>query len=158
MFLTGQEEIDTMSAQIRQIAKSSDMKGPQLRVFPLYGQLPQNKQMDVFLTLSQGIRKVILSTNIAETSVTISGVKYVIDCGMVKRRVHDVVTGMDTLKVIRIAQDQAWQRTGRAGRESDGMCYRIYTKQEFNEMAISSTPEILRSNITSTVSLLLSQY
>lgn len=72
-------------------------------------------------------RKVILSTNIAETSLTIPGIKYVIDSGAVKRRVYDSKTGMDTLKVRKISQDQAWQRCGRAGRDSEGFCYRTYT-------------------------------
>lgn len=107
--------------------------------------------MDVFSPSAPGTRKVILSTNIAETSLTISGIKYVIDSGVVKRRVHDSNTGMDTLKVMKISRDQAWQRCGRAGRESDGFCYRTYTLKEFTTMPLSSTPEILRSNIAATV-------
>lgn len=127
------------------------MKGPILRVYPLYAQLAQNRQMDVFLPSGQNTRKVILSTNIAETSLTISGIKYVIDSGVVKRRVYDPKTGMDTLKVKKISQEQAWQRCGRAGRESNGFCYRTYTVNEFNQMQKSTTPEILRSNIAATV-------
>lgn len=107
--------------------------------------------MDVFLPSAPNTRKIILSTNIAETSLTISGIKYVIDSGMVKRRVYDSKTGMDTLKVKKISQDQAWQRCGRAGRESDGFCYRTYTLNEFKQMPLSTTPEILRSNIAATV-------
>lgn len=73
---------------------------------------------------------------------------------MVKRKVYDSVTGMDTLRVTRISQDQAWQRTGRAGRESEGFCYRAYTMNEYRSMSAVSLPEILRSNISATVSLL----
>lgn len=83
--------------------------------------------MDVFVPSSPNTRKVILSTNIAETSLTISGIKYVIDSGVVKRRVYDSKTGMDTLKVNKISQEQAWQRCGRAGRESEGN-YKIIHK------------------------------
>lgn len=142
-----------MAYQIRSIAKSSEIGGPTLRVFPLYSQLPQVKQMDVFTQLSDGIRKVVLSTNIAETSLTIKGIKYVIDSGVVKRKVYNSVTGIDTLKVVKISQDQAWQRTGRAGRDSPGFCYRTYTMADYTKLARTSTPEILRSNVTSTVSV-----
>lgn len=110
--------------------------------------------MEVFNASAPGTRKVIVSTNIAETSLTIPGIKYVIDSGVVKRRNYDPVTGMDMLKVVRISQDQAWQRCGRAGRESEGICYRTYTHDEYNAMPISTLPEILRSNITATVSFL----
>lgn len=96
-------------------------------------------------------KKVILSTNIAETSLTIAGIKYVIDSGHVKRRAYDSKTGMDTLKIKKISQDQAWQRCGRAGRESEGFCYRTYTLDEYNQMQSNTTPEILRSNIAATI-------
>lgn len=152
MFLTGQEEIESAAYQIRSLAKSNSFKGPTLRVYPLYAQLAQNRQMEVFLPSAPGSRKVILSTNIAETSLTISGIKYVIDSGVVKRRVYDPKTGMDTLKVMKICRDQVWQRCGRAGRESDGYCYRTYTLDEYHAMRKSSVPEILRSNIAATVS------
>lgn len=107
--------------------------------------------MDVFLTMPANTRKIILSTNIAETSLTIPGIKYVIDSGVVKRRVYDSINGMETLKVVRISKDQAWQRCGRAGRESDGFCYRAYTQATFDRMSESTTPEIKRSNISTTV-------
>lgn len=155
IFLTGQEEIESMASQIRTIAKSNLKNDPPLRVFPLYAQMPQHKQLEVFLPVAVGSRKVILATNIAETSLTIPGIRYVIDCGMVKRRVHDAITGIDTLKVERISQAQAWQRTGRAGRDSEGQCYRMYTLAEYDSMPSNTTPEILRSNITATVLQLL---
>lgn len=113
--------------------------------------MAQNRQMDVFVPSTPNTRKVILSTNIAETSLTIPGIKYVIDSGVAKCRVYDSKTGMDALKVRKISQDQACQRSGRAGRESEGFCYRTYTLNEFSQMQTSSTPEILRSNIAATV-------
>lgn len=176
IFLTGQEEIESAAQKIRIISKvcprtnqaiqwciaghsfnllstfqSNQARGPTLRVYPLYSQLPQNRQMEVFNPSAPGTRKVIVSTNIAETSLTIPGIKYVIDSGVVKRRVHDPVTGIDLLKVVRISQDQAWQRCGRAGRDSDGFCYRTYTHAEFSAMPTTTLPEIMRSNITATV-------
>lgn len=85
----------------------------------------------------------------------LTGIKYVIDSGMVKRKVYDSVAGMDTLRITRVSQDQAWQRTGRAGRDSEGFCYRSYTMNEYRMMAVSTLPEILRSNLSATVSLIL---
>lgn len=140
-----------MFSKLDFLLQSHEVKGPIMRVFPLYSQQPQNKQLEAFQPAAPGSRKVVLCTNIAETSLTIKGIKYVIDSGWVKRRVYDPVTGIDTLKVVKIAQDQSWQRTGRAGRESAGICYRTYTKADYNAMSESSTPEILRSNIAATV-------
>lgn len=152
IFLTGQEEIDAMAEQVRSIAKSAEFHDSPMKVFPLYSQLPQHRQLEVFKPMPQGVRKVILATNIAETSLTISGIKYVIDSGVVKQKVYNSVTGMDTLKIVKISQAQAWQRTGRAGRESDGFCYRTYTVADFENMSLMTTPEILRSNLATTVS------
>lgn len=151
IFLTGQEEIETMVNQIRSILKSTQIQGPAMRIFSMYAQLPQTKQMEIFNPLPSGTRKVIISTNIAETSLTISGIRYVIDSGVVKRKVYDPITGMDTLKICKISQAQAWQRSGRAGREAEGYCYRTYTINEFNSLQINTTPEILKSNICSTI-------
>ncbi|XP_055684837.1 ATP-dependent RNA helicase DHX33-like [Lutzomyia longipalpis] len=155
IFLTGQEEIDALTEQAKSIAKSAEFHDAPMKVLPLYSQLPQHKQMEVFKPAPQGVRKVILATNIAETSLTISGIKYVIDSGVVKQKVYNTVTGMETLKVVKISQAQAWQRTGRAGRESEGFCYRAYTVSEFEKMSIMTTPEILRSNLSTTVLQLL---
>ncbi|KDR10772.1 hypothetical protein L798_15339, partial [Zootermopsis nevadensis] len=155
VFLTGQEEIEAMAHSIRLIAKDLEGTYPCLKVYPLYSSLPSHQQLDVFRSTPQGARKVVLSTNIAETSVTISGIKYVIDSGMVKVRTHHPGTGLDILKVQRISQAQAWQRAGRAGRESSGFCYRVYTRQEFNTMLKNSIPEIQRCNLTNVVLQLL---
>ncbi|KAJ9595956.1 hypothetical protein L9F63_012849, partial [Diploptera punctata] len=155
VFLTGQEEIEAMAHSIRLIAKDLEGKHPPLKVYPLYSSLPTNQQLDVFRPTPHGARKVILSTNIAETSVTISGIKYVVDSGMVKVRVHHPRTGLDVLKVQRISQAQAWQRTGRAGRESAGFCYRVYTRLEFDSMLMNPVPEIQRCHLTSVVLQLL---
>jgi len=126
-----------------------------MRVFSLYSQMPQHKQLECFISTGPNTRKVILATNVAETSITIPGIRYVIDSGHVKRRVFDPITGMDSLKVVKISQAQSWQRCGRAGRESEGICYRTYTKSEMENFELMTKPEILRSNISSTVLQLL---
>ncbi|KAM9333838.1 ATP-dependent RNA helicase DHX33 isoform 2-T2 [Pholidichthys leucotaenia] len=97
--------------------------------------------------IHQGCRKVILSTNIAETSVTISGIKYVVDTGMVKAKRFNPDSGLEVLAVQRVSKAQAWQRTGRAGREESGFCYRLYTEQEFESLIPMTVPEIQRCNL-----------
>ena len=146
-----------------------------LRVCPLYAALPSRHQQQAFkpapkvhtLTLPvqvpyciplpslQACRKVILSTNIAETSVTIPGVTCVIDTGLVKARSYNPLIGLDILCVQATSQAQARQRAGRAGREAPGSCYRLYTEQTFAELRESSEPEILRCPLTSVVLELL---
>ncbi|XP_067621599.1 ATP-dependent RNA helicase DHX33 [Eurosta solidaginis] len=155
IFLTGQEEIEAMAHQIRQIAKTHDNELSPVRVYPLYAQLPQNKQLECFLPAPTNARKVVLATNIAETSVTIPGIRCVIDCGFVKRRVYNPSSGLDSLRIVRISQAQSWQRCGRAGRDAPGTCYRTFTQTEMESFEIMPKPEILRSNICSTVLQLL---
>lgn len=86
MFLTGQDEIEAMASHIRSIAKLNEIKGPTIKVYPLYSQLAQGQQINALKPSDPGTRKVVLATNIAETSLTISGIKYVIDSGVVKSR------------------------------------------------------------------------
>lgn len=86
IFLTGQEEIEACAHQIRLLSKDPDVQGPPIKVFTLYAAQPSTQQMAVFQPSQPNTRKVVISTNIAETSVTISGIKYVIDGGMVKAR------------------------------------------------------------------------
>lgn len=86
IFLTGQEEIDAVVHQIRLLAKDPEVNGPAVRVYPLYASQPSSQQICVFQSVPENTRKVIVSTNVAETSITISGVKHVIDSGMVKVR------------------------------------------------------------------------
>ena len=144
-----------------------------IQILPLYAALPSQQQQAVFkpapevisktshslthsLTLcEQGFRKVILSTNIAETSVTIPGVRSVVDTGLVKARGYSHLVGLDILTVQPTSQAQARQRAGRAGREAPGSCYRLYTEQTFSELKLNSEPEILRCTLTSVVLELL---
>lgn len=86
IFLTGQEEIEDVAYQIRSLAKDPEVNGPAVRVYPLYASQPSPQQISVFQSVPENTRKVIVSTNVAETSITITGVKHVIDSGMVKVR------------------------------------------------------------------------
>eukprot|EP00090_Calanus_glacialis_P000574 TRINITY_DN10355_c0_g1_i1.p1 TRINITY_DN10355_c0_g1~~TRINITY_DN10355_c0_g1_i1.p1 ORF type:complete len:514 (-),score=228.41 TRINITY_DN10355_c0_g1_i1:51-1466(-) len=147
-FLTGQEEIENMARQVRTIAK--EFTGcPRLEVITLYAAKTSEQQQMVFKKTGDNNRKLVLATNIAETSVTIPGVSHVIDSCRVKAKVHQAGAGLDLLKVVRVSQAQARQRTGRAGRESEGTCYRLITAKEFSELAEATVPEIQRSNLAS---------
>ncbi|XP_068585604.1 ATP-dependent RNA helicase DHX33 isoform X2 [Cebidichthys violaceus] len=148
VFMTGQEEIEALARTCRDIAKHlPDGCGPML-VIPLYASLPPAQQLRVFQAAPKGCRKVILSTNIAETSVTISGIKFVIDTGMVKAKRFNPDSGLEVLAVQRVSKAQAWQRAGRAGREDSGSCYRLYSEQEFDNLAPMTVPEIQRCNLS----------
>ncbi|CAG9814092.1 unnamed protein product [Phaedon cochleariae] len=154
IFLTGQEEIEACAHQIRLLSKDPDVQGPTVKVCTLYAAQPSSQQLSVFQPAPANTRKVVISTNIAETSVTIPGIKYVIDSGMVKARSFHSSTGLELLKTQKISQEQAWQRAGRAGRDSEGYCYRLYTRSQFELMRKSNVPEIQRANLT-TVALQL---
>ncbi|XP_077361727.1 ATP-dependent RNA helicase DHX33 isoform X1 [Festucalex cinctus] len=149
VFMTGQEEIEALARTCRDIAKHLPDNCAPMVVVPLYASLPPTQQLRVFQAAPKGCRKVILSTNIAETSVTISGIKYVIDTGMVKAKRFNPDSGLEVLAVQRVSKAQAWQRAGRAGREDSGICYRLYTEQEFDHLIPMTVPEIQRCNLAS---------
>ncbi|XP_064595084.1 ATP-dependent RNA helicase DHX33-like [Liolophura sinensis] len=151
VFLTGQEEIESMVKSIRDIARDMEGRIPPLVVCPLYAALPSQIQLRAFQATPKGVRKVIVSTNIAETSVTIHGIKFVIDTGMVKAKLFSPSSGLDLLKVVRVSKAQALQRTGRAGREASGACYRLYTEDEFDRFSPNTVPEIQRCNLAGVV-------
>ncbi|MBN3277137.1 DHX33 helicase, partial [Polyodon spathula] len=155
VFLTGQEEIEAMARTCRDIAKHLPDSCGQMVVIPLYASLPHTQQLRVFHTAPEGCRKVILSTNIAETSITISGIKFVIDTGMVKAKRYNPDSGLEVLAVQRVSKAQAWQRTGRAGREDSGVCYRLYTEDQFDQFSNMTVPEIQRCNLASVMLQLL---
>jgi len=155
IFLTGQEEIEALAQQIRQLARINNSRPSDVRVFTLYAQLAQGKQLECFLPVPPNTRKIVLATNIAETSITIPGIRCVIDCGYVKEKSFNASSGLDILKTVRISQAQAWQRSGRAGRDAPGKCYRTYTKSAMEKFRPAAQPEILRANLTSTVLQLL---
>ncbi len=118
----------------------------------LYAALPPEQQMLAFRPKPEGCtRKIIISTNIAETSVTLDGIKYVVDCGKHKSREYVSSTGMETLGVVDISKAQAAQRMGRAGRVSEGVCLRLYPEVAFDTLDDATVPEILRVNLAQVV-------
>ncbi|XP_078003477.1 ATP-dependent RNA helicase DHX33 isoform X3 [Phascolarctos cinereus] len=155
VFLTGQEEIEALCKACRDIARHLPEGCPPLLVLPLYASLPSSQQLRVFRGAPKGSRKVIISTNIAETSITITGIKHVIDTGMVKAKRFNPESGLEVLAVQRVSKTQAWQRTGRAGREDSGACYRLYTEDEFEKFDKMTIPEIQRCNLASVILQLL---
>lgn len=114
VFMTGQEEIESTVKTLTEMNKTSTDNLP-ICVLPLYAALPHSKQLKVFKKTTDGSRKVILSTNIAETSITIQGIKYVLDTGMIKSKFYTPSNNLEILKVHKISKSQAWQRAGRAG-------------------------------------------
>eukprot|EP01060_Flectonema_neradi_P033558 TRINITY_DN5663_c0_g1_i2.p1 TRINITY_DN5663_c0_g1~~TRINITY_DN5663_c0_g1_i2.p1 ORF type:complete len:809 (+),score=154.76 TRINITY_DN5663_c0_g1_i2:207-2633(+) len=157
VFLTGQDEIDS-ACQIcyewyqRLVQSQGEESCGEMIIMPLYSSLSSDSQSEVFEPAPPGVRKVIFSTNIAETSVTISGVVYVVDCGFVKMKFCDPSTQVDTLSVLPQSKAAAKQRAGRAGRTCPGKCFRLYTEESLNqEMEPYTIPEIQRSNLDSIV-------
>lgn len=155
VFLTGQEEIETGYDALSSRMKKLGSAVSDILIVPVYAALPSELQAKVFEPAPDGMRKVILATNIAETSITIDGVKYVVDPGFVKVNAYDPKLGMDSLVVSPISQAQANQRSGRAGRTGPGKCFRLYTEDAFNnEMLPNSVPEIQRKNLSATILML----
>ncbi|GMM57962.1 DEAH-box ATP-dependent RNA helicase [Maudiozyma humilis] len=159
LFLTGEDEIEEA---VRKIALEGDQLvreegcGP-ISVYPLYGSLPPQQQQRIFEPAPESHngkpgRKVVVSTNIAETSLTIDGIVYVVDPGFSKQKVYNPRIRVESLLVSPISKASAQQRAGRAGRTRPGKCFRLYTEEAFQkELIEQSYPEILRSNLSSTV-------
>ncbi|OAT12922.1 adenosinetriphosphatase [Blastomyces gilchristii SLH14081] len=157
VFLTGQEEIEAAEQSIQETARKLGSKIPELIICPIYANLPSELQAKIFEPTPPGARKVVLATNIAETSLTIDGIVYVIDPGFVKENVFNPRTGMESLVVTPCSRASAGQRAGRAGRVGPGKCFRLYTKWAFyNELEENTTPEIQRTNLNGVVLMLKS--
>lgn len=151
VFLTGQEEIESIERLINERLKQLPEGSQKLLTVPIFAALPSEQQMRVFAPAPSGFRKVILATNIAETSVTIPGIKYVVDPGFVKARTYDPGKGMESLVVVPTSKSQALQRSGRAGREGPGKCFRLYPEIEFEKLEDSTKPEIKRCNLSNVI-------
>ena len=157
VFFPGQQEIEEAMDLIAQRTRGMGSRMSELIVLPIYSALPADMQVKIFQPTPVGSRKLILATNIAETSLTIDGIVYVIDPGFCKQNSFSPKTGMESLQVVAISQASADQRAGRAGRVRPGKCYRLYTKWSFiNEMDAQNSPEIQRTNLSSVVLLLKS--
>ncbi|KAI6084224.1 P-loop containing nucleoside triphosphate hydrolase protein [Hypoxylon rubiginosum] len=161
LFLTGEEEIEDtcrkISLEADELVRETDA-GPMV-VYPLYGTLPPHQQQKIFDPAPPPLRKggkpgrkCIVSTNIAETSLTIDGIVYVVDPGFSKQKIYNPRLRVESLLVSAISKASAQQRAGRAGRTKPGKCFRLYTEKAFKEELIEQTyPEILRSNLANTV-------
>ncbi|KAF2827354.1 pre-mRNA-splicing factor ATP-dependent RNA helicase PRP16 [Ophiobolus disseminans] len=145
VFLTGQDAIEGLEKLVNDYAEGMDKD---LLALPLFAALPQHAQQRIFQSTPFRTRKVILATNIAETSVTVPGVRYVIDCGKSKIKQFRNRLGLESLLVKPISRSAAIQRQGRAGREAAGQCYRLYTEEGFKTMDERTTPEILRCDLS----------
>lgn len=155
LFLTGQEEIDTSCEILDERMKALGSGIPQLIILPVYSALPAEMQSRIFEPAPPNSCKIVIATNIAETSITIDYIKYVIDPGFAKQKAYDPKTGMDSLIVAPISQAQANQRAGRAGRTGPGKCFRLYTETAYQaEMLPSTIPAIQRQNLSSTILIL----
>ncbi|KAK9751550.1 Helicase associated domain (HA2) [Popillia japonica] len=149
-FLTGQEEVDRAVRLINEHAvliEESNKKNKML-VVPMYGSLSNHDQLKVFRHPPEGHRKVVIATNVAETSVTIPGIVFVIDCGFVKLKWFNNETHTDSLIVVPVSKASADQRAGRSGRMRPGKAYRLYTEEEAQKLANTTPPEMIRSNLT----------
>ncbi|KAK4459617.1 P-loop containing nucleoside triphosphate hydrolase protein [Cladorrhinum samala] len=151
-FLTGQEEIESAQKLIEEYASTLPPNVPKVKVFPLYGQLSMEAQHEAFQPIKGNFaRKIVLATNIAETSVTVPGVRFVIDCGKAKVKQYRARLGMESLLAKPISKSSAIQRAGRAGREGPGKCFRLYTEETYETLQKTDLPEILRTDILSAV-------
>lgn len=170
VFCSGQDQIHSLVTLCKQVLKHAPESLQRLTPLPLYASLPANHQMKVFelsMTNSSASnnssetqkipqRRVIFSTNVAETSVTIPNIKFVIDTGKVKCRSYCPKTGLESLNVTNISKAQANQRSGRAGRVSPGTCYRLYTSEEHAQMVDHQLPEIKRCSLDSVILQMIS--
>ena len=139
-FLPGEGEIRTCEEILRKKTKG-------IAIHPLYGMLPQGKQFAAIMPDRNGKRKIVLATSIAETSLTIEGIKVVVDCGYGRTSKFDPKSSLSRLETVQISKDSADQRAGRAGRLSPGTCYRMWSKATHQRLAEHRTPEIEEADL-----------
>ncbi|KAL8139986.1 hypothetical protein V2J09_006007 [Rumex salicifolius] len=152
VFLTGQEEIETAEEILKHRTRGLGTKIAELIICPIYANLPTDLQSKIFEPTPEGARKVVLATNIAETSLTIDGIKYVIDPGFSKMKSYNPRTGMEALLVAPISKASANQRAGRSGRTGPGKCFRLFTSFNYQQdLEDNTAPEIQRTNLANVV-------
>ncbi|CAG7822439.1 unnamed protein product [Allacma fusca] len=156
IFMPGQEDIEvTCEVLAERLGQLDD--APPLAILPIYSQLPSDLQAKIFQKAPDDIRKCVVATNIAETSLTVDGIMFVIDSGYCKLKVYNPRIGMDALQIYPISQANANQRSGRAGRTGPGTCHRLYTERQYkDDLLITTIPEIQRTNLSNVVLLLKS--
>lgn len=143
VFLPGQGEIRRVHQQLQD--RLGDQSG--ISLAPLYGDLSLQEQQRAIQPCQQNHRKIVLATNIAETSLTIEGVRVVIDSGLSREPAFDPNTAMTRLATVRISKASATQRAGRAGRLESGVCYRLWSESQHNELAAFSAPEMTQADL-----------
>ncbi|CAD6190390.1 unnamed protein product [Caenorhabditis auriculariae] len=149
-FLTGQDEVEEVCEKLRD-AVANLRNVDKMWIVPCYGALPAREQMKAFDSTPHGTRKVVVATNIAEASVTIPGVAYVVDCGFVKLRAVNSKNGIESLMRVPISQASAEQRAGRAGRIRPGKAFRLYSEEECKKLLPGTVPEIQRCHLAPVV-------
>ncbi|MCW8330533.1 ATP-dependent helicase HrpB [Photobacterium sp. SDRW27] len=142
VFIPGAGEIKRLAELL------ADKVGSDVQICPLYGQLTTGQQQQAITPAPKGKRKVVLATNIAETSLTIEGIRIVVDCGLERIAQWDPKTGISRLELVRIARSSAEQRAGRAGRLEPGICLRLYSEELLARQPATPQPEILRADLT----------
>ena len=147
VFLPGQAEIERCFELLSNSQPITTTTPHHLTIHPLYGNLSPENQRRAIATSAPGERKIVIATPIAETSITIEGVRVVIDSGLCRQVVFDARTGLSHLQTVRISMDMATQRMGRAGRVAEGVCYRLWTKASEHLMAEQRKPEIEEADL-----------
>jgi len=159
VFLTGMDEVDHCVSLLREHGRNDGQKqsrhGLKLWPLPMYGSLPAHDQLKVFRPSMRGYRKIVVATNIAETSITIEGVVYVIDSCFVKMKWYNADTNADTLLITEISRASGQQRAGRAGRTRPGQCYRLCKEQDYARLPLNTPPEMQRTDLSLSVLQLL---
>lgn len=157
VFLTGQDEIDGMAETLNELKQSLGEQISPLMICPIYANLPPDEQKRIFEATPKGTRKVVIATNIAETSLTIDGIVFVVDSGFVKENVYKPITGVESLEIKLCSRASANQRAGRAGRVGPGKCFRLYPKSVYEEeLPLNPLPEVLRVNLSSVILMMIS--
>lgn len=150
-FLTGQDEVQKVVQLLIDEARRIPKDKLKMKVVPMYGSLPASEQMKVFQKTPFNTRKIVIATNIAEASITIDGIVYIVDSGFVKLVAYNPKTGIESLVIIPVSQASANQRAGRAGRVRAGKAFRLYTEKSFDALPAATVPEMQRSDLAPVV-------
>jgi ATP-dependent helicase HrpB len=149
VFLPGAADINKAAQRLSQHFLSAGEDEVEVEVVKLFSELSKNEQQQALLPNPAGKRKIVLATNIAETSLTIEGIEVVIDSGIEKKAIFQLNRGVTHLQSQKISQASATQRAGRAGRLTAGTCYRLWSKEQHSRLAQQITPEIMHSDMSS---------
>ena len=150
-FLTGMDEVETVVSLLIDEARKLPKDSVKMFVLPMYGGLPASEQLKVFERVGRNCRKMVVATNIAEASITIDGIVYVVDCGFVKLNAFNPNFGIETLVIVQESQASATQRAGRAGRVRSGKAFRLFTEESWAELPLTTVPEMQRSSMAAVV-------